>query len=538
VKRIDLEKRESDAPDATKRIVFLFSCLLILILLGSIPIAAPVCAQSNLDSQINAYAKIMENRRSPIGERDNAIRELIKIGPPAVPIFIDLLNDKEYEVHYLGEKALIQIGPPAIQALAENIKRRSSINAFGAGERALGEIGLPALPALGELVNDPDPKIRSLALGAIGIIGLQARELQPAIERALKDEDKTVRFAALGAWNQVCADREKFKTVMIELIRDLEYKFSYRPEIFNQNLADQLAPYLIAVYQSSKNSSKRMDCLTLLSFCSANTEGVFATLLGALKDDDEDVREWGCWIIRDYQERAPEIVPVLIKNIHQPRAGDTAIMVLGLFGQRAAPAIAPLEKTLKSDHARGRLNIIQALLKIQPANRLAARELLKLLRSQDDVDWRYAALQDLGKIAAVNRRFIPPLIRATTDPNPEVRAMAVSELDELPPTDSRVVQALIRALKDQDHKVCAEALEVLEGFAVHQGSAIHPAIPSTIDCLKSDDRNVRREAAMALGVIGPAAYAAVPTLQTIQNNDYWDVQENVHWALERIEGKR
>jgi len=70
------------------------------------------------------------------------------------------------------------------------------------------------------------------------------------------------------------------------------------------------------------------------------------------------------------------------------------------------------------------------------------------------------------------------------------------------------VPALNDAVKTGDPALQAACLRVLAKL----GAAAEEAVPSMAMCLKSPDKEVQREAAVALTAMGPAAALAAPTL--------------------------
>jgi len=132
-----------------------------------------------------------------------------------------------------------------------------------------------------------------------------------------------------------------------------------------------------------------------------------------------------------------------------------------------------------------------------------------------------------SKPAAVKRQTLSEgLSRIVPDTEP-LKYMTSDELDKLQKylediedrffSGSRLaeVEKLIKELKDNDPRVSGNARFVL-GLI---GPAAKAAVPALIDALKDKDSDVRYFAAQALGLIGPKAYKAVPTLTTISQED-------------------
>jgi HEAT repeat protein len=97
--------------------------------------------------------------RRPISQdltmKDTAIDALARIGRPAVPEIVKMLDDPSSSVRVEGLRALARIGPDAADAVPAVLKlmedkdemvRKSAV-------RALGQIGAPAAPAVPAIIE-------------------------------------------------------------------------------------------------------------------------------------------------------------------------------------------------------------------------------------------------------------------------------------------------------------------------------------------------------------------------------------------------
>jgi HEAT repeat protein len=103
------------------------------------------------------------------------------------------------------------------------------------------------------------------------------------------------------------------------------------------------------------------------------------------------------------------------------------------------------------------------------------------------------------------------LIDAQSNPNPQVRELAVVALSELPVPAAKRVSALTRALLDTHARVRRRAARALGDFGVHA----LPAVPVLTAGLRDPDTSVRRDCAGALGRLGPAAVPAAAGLVSL-----------------------
>jgi outer membrane protein assembly factor BamB/HEAT repeat protein len=127
-----------------------------------------------------------------------------RIGPPAIPLLVDLLRDERVSIRRDAVDALIDLAPDTqwIQpALRRALRDEDSIIA-GDAARALGALGHRASPSVGALVktlSHDDPYVRIYAAEALASIGPKAAAATEDLARALGDPTPGVRWAACEA---------------------------------------------------------------------------------------------------------------------------------------------------------------------------------------------------------------------------------------------------------------------------------------------------------------------------------------------------
>jgi HEAT repeat protein len=100
------------------------------------------------------------------------------------------------------------------------------------------------------------------------------------------------------------------------------------------------------------------------------------------------------------------------------------------------------------------------------------------------------------------------LVEAQSNPNQQVRELAVVALAELQVTPAKRVAALIKSMQDASARVRRRAARALGDFGMHA----LPAVPTLTAGLRDVDTSVRRDSAGALGRLGPAAAPALGSL--------------------------
>lgn len=121
------------------------------------------------------------------------------------------------------------------------------------------------------------------------------------------------------------------------------------------------------------------------------------------------------------------------------------------------------------------------------------------------------------------RRFTAAL----GDGTPAVRQAALQALEKL---GGDAVPSLIRALAGPDLEMRRDAAHALGRL----GPMAAPAVPELIAALGSGDRRLVQESAKALGEIGPEARPAIPALVELFGDTHFLACRLASWALVRI----
>jgi len=164
-----------------------------------------------------------------------------RIGPPAIPLLVNLLRDERDSIRRSAVNELIDLAPDteSIQTSLRRALRDEDAMVAGDSARALGALGPRASPSVGALIKtlshedpyvrvyaaealasigpkasgatmdlakvltDPIPGVRWAACEALGSIGPSARSAVPQLIKALKDESLYVRIFAAGALGRI-----------------------------------------------------------------------------------------------------------------------------------------------------------------------------------------------------------------------------------------------------------------------------------------------------------------------------------------------
>jgi outer membrane protein assembly factor BamB/HEAT repeat protein len=152
-----------------------------------------------------------------------------RLGPPAIPLLVDLLGHEWASVRREAADALIDLAPhtASIQPALRRALDDDEGLVVGDAARALGALGPGAAPSVTALVrtlSHEDPYVRIYAAEALASIGLAAGTATHALATALGDSTPGVRWAACEALASIGPAAH---VAVPQLIRALADEFLY-----------------------------------------------------------------------------------------------------------------------------------------------------------------------------------------------------------------------------------------------------------------------------------------------------------------------
>ncbi|MCI0441631.1 HEAT repeat domain-containing protein [bacterium] len=148
-----------------------------------------------------------------------------RIGPPAIPLLVDLLRHEQVSIRRSAVDALIDLAPDTerIQpALRQALSDDDSMVA-GDAARALGALGEKASPSVRALVmtlSHENPYVRIYAAEALASIGPKAGAATNDLARAVSDPIPGVRWAACEALASIGPAAHSAVPQLIEALKD------------------------------------------------------------------------------------------------------------------------------------------------------------------------------------------------------------------------------------------------------------------------------------------------------------------------------
>ena len=148
-----------------------------------------------------------------------------RIGPPAIPLLVELLRHPQVEIRRLAADALIDLAPDtqSIQPALRRSLRDDDSMVVADSARALGALRGKASPSVRALVNalsHDEPHVRIYAAEALASIGPPASAATKDLARALRDPIPGVRWAAGEALGSIGPAAQSAVPQLIEALKD------------------------------------------------------------------------------------------------------------------------------------------------------------------------------------------------------------------------------------------------------------------------------------------------------------------------------
>jgi outer membrane protein assembly factor BamB/HEAT repeat protein len=164
------------------------------------------------------------NRRNEDLHRETF--EIIRrIGPPAIPLLVDLLRHVRVSIRRSAVDAFIDLAPDTerIQPALRRALRDEDSRVAGDAARALGALGKrasPSVPALVKALSHEEPHVRIYAAEALASIGPEASAATGELARAVADPIPGVRWAACEALASIGPAAQSAVPQLIEALKD------------------------------------------------------------------------------------------------------------------------------------------------------------------------------------------------------------------------------------------------------------------------------------------------------------------------------
>ena len=436
-----------------------------------------------------------------------------------------LLNDESRDVRVTAAHVLGDMKPPAVSAipaLMEALQRKDTgqVHPLASEEpdlhsqvvKALGDMGTEAIPALMQVLHS-DLEICSSA-------GVEICQIDPSMQ-------DTVIKAIVGKLNH---EGEHIRSSAIYALQKID-------ELALQEID---ASFLISIFTKAFNdphASVRRRAINALE--EINDVSLVPVFIKALSDPDYSIRRSAIDALEEIEPAAAKAAVPALTNTLKDTSGyirKRATIVLGQMGREAESAVPALGNLLADSELAVVKSAADALRKIGDASATPA---LMQAWENGPRDALPAVAQALGEIA--DPAAVPSLLKTLRESeHPDLRILAALTLYQIDPSKQAVAtSALIGALTPDKrildridaaltlYQVDASKFDVVMDV-LRTGLSTKPKYSSWLIAVMRPqtqdvyivDGDPRRQAALAIAVIGAPAKEMVPVLVKMYRNHH------------------
>ncbi len=319
-------------------------------------------------------------------------------------------------------------------------------------------------------LKHPDPQVRFNAAKILGEKGKAAKFFIPNLKELLKDESVAVRIKAAEAIWRI--DPVNPGPLLDVLVAAYDHKEDIvRAAVLGviAEIGEKAKPALPVVKKglTDKAFGVRLQAVVTAGAMGPAAKGIVPELLDIMRDDDTGLLEAQATIV--LKNIGPGAVPGLRKALADKSAKVRrgSAFALGLLGPKAYEAVGDLVKALSDDEP-----LVRAM-----------------------------AADAIGKIGVDEGPSNAELLKALKDKEAVVRISAAQAILRLHDDDNALEVLATAVVKSPDAATRESAAAALGSLAQRAKTAV----PQLNTALADKDDNVRLEAVVALGKIGPAA---------------------------------
>jgi HEAT repeat protein len=365
----------------------------------------------NAKDAVPAIAKALDDKRPEV--KRELLIALARIGAdaaPAVPQITPLLEDQDESVAHAAGFALGSIGPgaaSAIDALQSAKQNKDSLEAcincwaIARIQPENQQARTHAIEMLLETVKDKNPRVQSAAIRGLMDLKAPPKQLVPALAYVVLNGEEPAVGEALGGLS-----------VMGDAAAEVLDEALARPEA-------------------------RGRAAMLITYLGDKAKATVPALVGALADENPDVRREVLFALAAIGPESVQATPVLEKELTDPNAANRAVAAyaLGRIGPGAKAALPSLQEELSSDDPLVRVASAYALVNIAPQSepivRAAIPVLVQGLQSPVAAARRGSA-EALGMIGKPARQAAEGALKAAAnDPDETVRNAVLAALEQM-----------------------------------------------------------------------------------------------------------
>lgn len=418
---------------------------------------------------------------------------------------------------------------------------------FGA-DRELSGTSLIAGKTMDQWIQDlhnGNPSVRETALHVLPQYGIAARRAIPEIAVELRDPDVSVRVNAAIAVGVIgLDDKDVRKTVSM----------------------------LKQIIQQDREASARLQAIMAIARIGADAKDATSRVAYALTADLSawEIRKAAALALGNIAldpKRGPDMIALRALSFAALSDVDKEVKLQSLMSLvKLGPPVYDREDNTATKEAvnckrqvEGRLRGVvsnsepiiriwghMALMRMDKVSEKELKPIAKLL-THADLMTRVQAAQALGTIGPEAKPVVPDLIKALSDKEPMMRHWVALALGSVKSRPNDTIPALVTALGDKETAVrgaAAHALGVMGGDTKNAEPGLvsgvrDQMVPALTDALKKEkEPDVGGELMWALGEIGEPAKPAIPALERVVKEEEERLQKVAKDAIDKINGAK
>jgi HEAT repeat protein len=249
-----------------------------------------------------------------------------------------------------------------------------------------------------------------------------------------------------------------------------------------------------------------------------------------LKSDREPVRTAAARALSDVRPGPKVVVPLMAEALKdaKPEVVEHALNALAGLGEAAVPNLIEALK-----HEKVRAYAAYILGRIGPKAAAATKALAGLLGDANPETRREAAIA-LAKIGPAAERAVPALIEALQSRGEGQDYAPVYALGSIGPAAASAKPALVKAISAKDETLALFSAWALAMIDPSDAEVAKKSVPLLRIGLADPEAEIRHQAAVALGKLGPLAKPAAAALQEAQRDPDPEVSAAAAAALKAI----
>lgn len=264
------------------------------------------------------------------------------------------------------------------------------------------------------LREDSDSEVRRDIALQVGKFGPEMKGAAEALgDRLVNDKNELVRQAAATALGGKLAEKTAVEQVpnLIKALKDKHDGVRRAAAETLKNLGDQAEPAVPALIDLAKNPAEdrftRIYAINVIGQWGKENKGTGPALAAAIADKDAhvSVRQAAAEGLGRLGGDYPPGIEALGKALTEgpPELRKSAALTLGQVGKHAGPAWPAIKATLqdKKSDSTARFALIRAAAAIAKQQAEAVGELARLAEADEAVENRLAAIQELGELGSV-----------------------------------------------------------------------------------------------------------------------------------------